>query len=233
MSLELLHCVDPYANLRERTKQIAEIKGEWAGIPMPLDGQRLVLEDSYPYGGLADIGAKSSDPALKYADVRNIFFSSRLGCRIAICKDDQGFFVSHFEGSGTQATALLNTIGASDAWGIEQESKAVQLLATLARHRQFKQYMLTGSFIETSKRSGVTYIFRRLRPTLALSSRTGQVRILCALCMHPIGYYEESWGGSLCPTDDVIAHLLLMRGDEHMFWKRCAQHSPTDPASGI
>jgi len=28
----------------------------------------------------------------------------------------------------------------------------------------------------------------------------------------------------MVPTDDVIAHLMLMRADEHGFWKRANQH---------
>jgi hypothetical protein len=123
-------------------------------------------------------------------------------------------------------------------WGIEQEGRAVQLLGQMLRHRAFKQYLLTGMFIETSRRSGVTYIFRKLRPTVALApTRPGReqqsIRILACLCMHPIAYYEGSWAGAMCPTDDVIAHLALMRGDEHMFWKRCNQHPPHTPEAGL
>jgi hypothetical protein len=51
--------------------------------------------------------------------------------------------------------------------------------------------------------------------------------------MHPIAYYEGSWAGAMCPTDDVIAHLMLMRGDEPMFWKRSSQHPATSPAAGL
>lgn len=39
------------------------------------------------------------------------------------------------------------------------------------------------------------------------------MRIVACLCMHPIGYYADSWAGALCPTDDVITHLLLMRSE--------------------
>jgi hypothetical protein len=37
----------------------------------------------------------------------------------------------------------------------------------------------------------------------------------------------------MCPTDDVIAHLALMRGDEAMFWRRCNQHPPYRPEAGL
>jgi hypothetical protein len=37
----------------------------------------------------------------------------------------------------------------------------------------------------------------------------------------------------MVPTDDVIAHLMLMRGDEHMFWRRCNQHQPWTKEAGV
>ena len=124
-------------------------------------------------------------------------------------------------------------MGCSDVWGIEQEHNAVQLLGTLIRHRQLKQYLLTGMFLERSERSGVHYCFRRLRPTIACREHEGQMRILAALCLHPIGYYEGTWSGAMCPTEDVIGHLMLMRGDEHMLWKRSNQIAPWQPQAGL
>ena len=121
------------------------------------------------------------------------------------------------------------------AWGIEQEAVAINTLAGLLSHHAFKTYMLTGAFLESSKKSGITYMFRKLRPTVAMRADKGHdlIRVLCALCMHPIGYYDDSWAGAMTPTDDVIAHLMLMRGDEHMFWKRCNQHAAYRPESGL
>ena len=57
--------------------------------------------------------------------------------------------------------------------------------------------------------------------------------MLCAPCLHPIAYYDGSWAGAMCPTDDVIAHLALMRGDEHMFWRRANQHAPWRREAGV
>lgn len=45
--------------------------------------------------------------------------------------------------------------------------------------------------------------------------------------------YRNTMCGAMCPTDDVMAHLLLMRGDEHMFWRRANQHPPHSPNSGL
>ncbi len=128
----------------------------------------------------------------------------------------------------------LATLGCSDAWGLEQESKAVQLLGTLVTHRQFKHYMLTGMFLERSKRSGVMYLFRRLKPTLAINiGAQEEARIMCALCMHPLAHYAGSWAGAMVPSDDVVAHLMLMRGDERRYWSRANQHPAWIPQAGV
>ena len=74
---------------------------------------------------------------------------------------------------------------------------------------------------------------RRLKPTVAIRSEGERLRILCCMCMHPIAYYEDSWAGAMCPTDDVLAHLMLMRGDEKMFWRQSNQHPPSRPAAGL
>jgi hypothetical protein len=56
---------------------------------------------------------------------------------------------------------------------------------------------------------------------------------LCALCLHPIGYYADTWAGVMCPTDEVIAHLVLMRGSEEKFWANANQHPLDRPAAGL
>lgn len=206
---------------------------------MPLDGERLIVEPTYPNAqAFMAMGAKPD--AEVDADgpwtIRNRWHNRRKGADILIVERG-GKITWTWEPAFHSARHALATMGCADAWGIEQEGNAVQLLGRMLRHRQFKQYLLTGMFIETSARSGVTYIFRRLKPTIALAANRqaidGGMTILCALCMHPIAYYAGSWAGAMCPTDDVIAHLALMRGDEHMFWKRCNQHPPSRPEAGL
>jgi hypothetical protein len=105
-------------------------------------------------------------------------------------------------------------------------------------------YTCTGQFLETSKRSGLTYLFRRLRPTVVLTGQgassdqfTGEVtpgmRILTCLCLHPIAYYANSYCGAMVPTDDVIAHLLYMRADEHLYWRRANHHTAGSVLAGL
>jgi hypothetical protein len=225
--------LDGHAHLRGKLREIAEERGEWAGIPMPLEGERLVIEPSYPYAGLADIGPDAgATVASEGYQLRNVFFSTIKGRDVYVIEKDGK--IDWLAGGAVNHGALeIRTLGCADAWGIEQESSAVHLLGTLVSHRQFKQYMLTGMFLESSARSRVHYLFRRLRPTLAISATGEDSHILAALCMHPIGYYNGSWAGAMCPTDDVVAHLMLMRGDEPMLWRRCTQHPAWRPEAGL
>jgi hypothetical protein len=85
-------------------------------------------------------------------------------------------------------------------------------------------YLLTGHFSEVSKRSQLTYLFRKGRPTIVLRESDDGAYALCALCLHPIGYYGDTWAGVMCPTDEVLAHLLMMRGSEEKFWANANQH---------
>lgn len=234
MSVELLNQLDNFAGLRNALRHVAGEKEYWAGIPMPLDDLPLIVEPKYPgAAGLMAIGkTKPVEREAGEQKLRNAFWSTHRRSEILIWNDGEKLEWG-FEPGFHHIAYDLATLGASYAWGIEQEAKAIQLLATLVKHHTFKQYMLTGMMLESSPRSGVTYIFRRLKPTVAIKEHKGHMRILCTLCLHPIAYYAGSWGGAMCPTDDVIAHLMLMRGDEPMFWRRANQHPPHRPESGL
>lgn len=236
--IELLEELDTFADLRNSLRNIANGTGEWAGIPMPLEGARLVVEPRFPHAELlsslcANVDTEA-DKKVKGAKIkiRNRWYSHRKRCEIVIFEED-GKLRYGWLPAFHHISYDLNTLGASVVWGIEQEAAAVKTLAEMIPHHAFKYYMLTGMFLETSHRSGVTYLFRRLKPTVALSTRTGEGKILCALCLHPIAYYEDSWAGAMCPTDDVIAHLSLMRGDEHLYWRRASQHPAYRPEAGL
>lgn len=199
---------------------------------MPLEGYQLVIEPNYPGGQeLAKIGAADDEPLPDDVTFVNSWWSRRRQREVVIWR----------EGGKTEWAVMpdnrlelaLRTGICADAWGIEQEYKAIQLLGTLLPHHAFKRYLLTGMFLETSKRSGVSYLFRRLRPTIALRQGEKRAIALCALCLHPIAYYTQSWAGAMTPTDDVIAHLMLMRADEPMFWRRSNQHPLWRPEAGL
>ena len=238
----LLDRMDGFAPLRNGLQRIAEKMGQWAGIPMPLEGETLVVEPTYPQakelmamcGGAekpADID--DGDPELTGARVRNTFWSSHKQSDVVVIEKADGRVVYGIRPGVNHFGFDLRTLGCSEAWGIEQESKALNLLGSLVTHRQFKQYLLTGMFVEASKRSGVTYVFRRLKPTVALHVVAGQVKVLCALCLHPVSFYQGSWAGGLCPSDDVVSHLMLARGDERLFWARANQHPAWRAEAGL
>lgn len=227
---------DHHGRLRDVIGVLAKQQGHWAGVPMPLDGERLVIHPGYPFAevlgrhiGVEPKGEIETDGARQ----RACFYSSHMRSDVVIVEYPDGRITYGLAPAMHSLDKQLTTLGAADAWGLEQEEKAMQLLATLATPRQYRQYVLTGTFLERSPRSGLTYLFRRLRPTVALDTSSGTARIRCCLCMHPIAYYAGSWGGAMCPTDDVIAHLMMMRGDEPMFWRRSTQHPAYRPEAGL
>lgn len=232
---ELLEKLDGHAHLRNKLREVGRMRSEWAGIPLSLSGERLVIEPRYPFAGIANIGDDPEDDGPKDWKVRNTFWSTWRRMQVVIFEEADGRVTHSFMPGMSGVQKQLQTLGCSDAWGIEQESKAVHTLGTLVTHRQFKQYMLKGSFIERSKRTGLYYLFRRLRPTIVINAADGarDSQVRCTLCLHPIGYYADSWAGAMCPTDDVIAHLMMMRGDEPMFWRKANQHPPHRPEAGL
>lgn len=202
---------------------------------MVLEGEQLVIHPRYPYAALGKIGAREEPDEKPGWKVRNTFWSTWRRCEIVIFDEADGRITRAYLPGIHNLDKQLRTLGASEAWGMEQENKALQLLASLVTPRQLKQYMLTGSFIETSKRSGLVYMFRRLRPTVVIEQdfKRNRTKVRCTLCLHPIAYYSESWAGAMTPSDDVVAHLMLMRGDEPMLWRRANQHPPHRPESGL
>lgn len=129
----------------------------------------------------------------------------------------------------------MATMGCAVAWDLNAEAKALETLQGLVTPHAYRTYLLTGMFLETSPRSRVTYCFRRLRPTVAIGrgKQPDTTSILCCLCLHPIGFYADTWAGAMCPTDDLLSHLFLMRADEHFFWKKANQISPWRATAGL
>lgn len=240
------------ASVQRGMTRLAQQGDQWAGIPMPLNGENLVIEESYKFAeAMVTVGMAVSRPAVERPSrtfvcsvsdvdetqqqekIRNTFWSWHRRSDI-IVHELNGTITWGLIPGVHHAYMDLHTMGCADAWSLDVELKALSTLRELTSHRQFRQYVLAGMFIESSQRSHVKYIFRRLRPTIALGKdRRGELKILCTLCLHPIAYYSGSWAGAMCPTDDVLAHLMLMRGDEPMFWRRANQHPSYRPEAGL
>lgn len=229
-----------YRQLASRSVEAAKEKHEWAGLPMPIEGQRLVIAEGYPYkDGLErfQFGATlhiDTDKTINEApDVEiNRFYSCYKGTDVIVIRQANGRTTYGLQ-THNRASMLMNTIGASFAWPLDAELKATEKLKELIGPDRLTVYLLSGCFLEMSKRSGVIYMFRKLRPTVAVSASGGELKILCALCLHPVGLYSGTWAGVMCPTDDVLAHLIMMRGSEHKFWAHANQHAAYRPEAGL
>jgi hypothetical protein len=232
---------DSFAALRGKLSVLANAAGEHCGLPVPIDGERLIVEPSHPASALyASMGGGNGERVCYTKDIDegvqkvNYWYSADRRCDIVIWRSGEGTSWGYVPGVH-HAWQEVSTMGCSVAWSVDSECNALEMLRSLIPAHLFKMYFLSGMFVETSKRSGVTYVFRKLRPTIAMRpDKDGDgMKILCCLCLHPIGYYQNTWAGSMCPTDDVIAHLMLMRGDEPMFWKRANQIPAIRPEAGL
>lgn len=240
--------------VRALTDAYSDHIGEWQGVPVPVPELEIRLCKGHPFAGkIAELERilDPPEPAARACDhdegrivLVNHWFSYARHMWVYLYRDlETGrskvatMPVSAGE-SMRRLTFALRTIGAAHAWTLEAEANAVRKLAGLLNEQQARSYMLTGSFLETSKRSGVTYLFRKLRPTVAMSPRHADpeddnMRCLAVLCLHPVGYYADTWAGCMTPTDDVVAHLMLMRGDEAGFWRQANQHPSWSPEAGL
>lgn len=219
--------------LREKIQDLAEKRGDWAGYPIPIDNLELRLAPSFPYQELANTQDKIEHDTYEHV---NTWHSYRFGCDVSIIRNKNTNRVMHVilpYAAGEKLTYSLNSMHASRAWDSVSEIRAMITLSDMIPKHSFDYYLLTGGFLETSERSGVTYYFRKLKPTIALKKSDDDVRIMTTLCLHPIGYYNNSFAGCMVPTDDVIAHLQMMRGDEHKFWAKANHHPSYSPCSGI
>ena len=116
---------------------------------------------------------------------------------------------------------------------VKAEQQAQLRLCEALSEQQRDCYFLNDAFIELG-RSGLFYVLRRNRPTLAVRpNKDGSERPLCALCLHPTGYYMDTWAGIMPPSDEVLAHLLMIRASEKFYWRK-ANHIPLDEeTSGV
>lgn len=142
------------------------------------------------------------------------------------------------ESRGEKAVAILiHTVEANAyAHTVQAERKAERLLRKHISKQQWSDYFISGAFWELSS-SGKLYIFRKGFPTIACDCEQldGKYNITPkhTLCMHAGAYTEGTFAGGLCPTDDVIAHLLMMRTNEAHYLENCNVHQFEAPQSGV
>lgn len=237
-------------------RRISDYHSDFAGLPVPLGDMPLILEPRHPFrADWRKVEAILQEP-YDGPEVRitcgsetmdwypnNEWYCGRRDVWVTLEKNIETGQVrvsTRVRRAGDRITMWVQTVGACRAWDVEAEREAMAKLRTLVAPHIADQYELTGSFIEHSPRSKVTYLFRRCRPTVALvpfrrwpDENDSPMKILSVLCLHPIGLYARSWAGAMVPTDDVVAHLLLMRGDEHMFWRKANHHNSQEPEAGI
>lgn len=143
--------------------------------------------------------------------------------------------VPPYDSAKARVSFMLATQHASVHYRLKAERKALARLSKLITRDEYREYYITGVLWVFSKRSGLTYIIRRGRPTVVISTSRGKehAKILGALCVHAEGYYAGTWAGALVPTDDAIYHLIKIRGDEYYFWRVATFHPPDQIESGI
>jgi len=235
--------------LAQASRHLAEAhleRQDWSGMPIPVVGLKLVLEPRYKYQELTEFRWKEcfDEQGIRYPideeqpsepsrfKRANSWWNARYQLTIVALQDEEGRARLGLLPED-RLTFTLRTLEAAAVWPMEAEQRAQKRLADLISADRFELYFLTGHFSEVSTRSQLAYVFRKGRPTIVLRETDEGVNLLCALCLHPIGYYADTWAGVMCPTDEVIAHLLMMRGSEEKFWANANQHPLDSPAAGV
>jgi hypothetical protein len=231
-----------WQQIRQRIGVIAKERGEYAGLPCPVEEAPLVVAEGQPaYGYMHgfQIGQEKRSNQDHGCKVLNSWRSHRPKARFSASweiitlldengKHDWGCLAN---GPMQRIDSMLKCLGISQTMDIEAERRAMKTLAGLIPKHLYDGYEMTGVFLETSKRSGVTYIFRRLATTIAVRQAGDELRFLAAMCLHPMAYYEGLPMGAMVPTDDVISHLVMMRADEHLLWRKANQHGAQSPGA--
>ena len=142
------------------------------------------------------------------------------------------------ESRGEKAVAILMRTVEANAYahGVEMEKRAQELLRSHISEQQWADYFISGVFWEVSH-SDELYIFRKGFPTivcnLEITDENYVVTPKHTLCGHAVLYTEGTFAGGVCPTDDVITHLLMMRTNEEHYLASCNIHAFDAPQSGV
>lgn len=244
--------VPSWEAIRWGVDRLCEERGWHHGVPLPSSTdqyRRIVmakgcpLADKHGHGVPFAFAHKDGVHTCSTKDVENATYLVNkwrpYPSEVSVYRDEKGAFKVRWPIAHERLKIVLDTMMTrAGAVSAESEFKAMECLLPKINESQWECYVLSGMFPETSKRSGVTYILRKGLPTLAMRMvprpEGGEQRnFLAALCLHALAWYEGTFVGSYPPTDEVINHLMMIRGDEHGFWKKSVQHGITDPLAGI
>lgn len=245
-------------DLRARVQRVAVAQGDYSGLPMLVHNHRITMARRHRWasrlegktlGPSEDRKPRSWECTTEDTGEGQLvreFWSDRLNTTVYIVQHgrpgDAGWKVELVYDPMANAKDAYHRWDrtfrgleiAVDAWDLDAEMRALGTLSELITANQFKLYMLTGMFPEQSKRSRCAYVFRKGRPTVVLQPcSTGSLAARTVLCLHPLAYYHGTHAGGMVPTDDVIAHVMLMRADEARYWRVANQHPLHGPLSGI
>lgn len=217
------------ADFRNAYRQLAERSGEYCGIPMGLEGAPLTVAPQLRYASVLN-RMYQADQEVRLV---NQWYSKLIKARIFIYRRKDGTTFYKHDYMGDPLAKIVETVMVTNAWDTNSEIRALRTLRKIVGKKKFHTYLTCGMFVERG-RSGILYVFRKLRPTLACSEiPENGTKILCGMCLHPIGWYEGTWAGAMCPTDDVIAALLLVRAKEPYFWRKARQWPVDHPFAGV
>lgn len=244
----------------EALQQVAKEHGHESGLPLPslnhMDRQLVTARRGPLYFGRTqfeeELSADYIDRApLSLALQTRIHNSWNMLGDKEVCIVDAGpelgIIALQSPHAGNRLRKIMDAVGLRHGMAIDAETefRAMDSLKKRINRGQWNTYVLCGAFLERSPRSDIHYVFRKGLPTLAVSFHGNKLRdsidqgddkggrVLCALCLHPVGYFQGSHVGLMTPTDEVITHLLMMRGDEHRYWGSCGQWSCIDPRAGV
>jgi hypothetical protein len=231
---------------------IAEEHGFLSGVPIPItgDGQPdLVMAEGVPLAEIFHMNQQHRRAQREHAtEMAGELVRSRIPVRnswrvlgdktVCVVDTTEGPMVWPQYDAGMRLRKLVRGVEVRHHahQRAEAEMRALQSLRTRISEGQYDSYVLSGLFPERSKRSDVWYYFRKGLPTLAVSfhgKHADSGKVLAALCLHPMGYYQGTHVGLMTPTDEVIAHLLMMRSDERRYWAKSGQWAASDPRSGV
>lgn len=212
--------------VRRRFNAVATEQGEWAGVPLPVDGMGVVVANQRQR--IAEIWPRNIAPGARGN-------SWRVACAFNVYlwrdgSETRGTCLNYW---AARIDAMMETMRARRAVLPDAEMVAFLKLLDHLDDTQARDYVVSNMFVERGPRSDLLYLFRRGLPILTF--RTGEeiVEPRAALCLHPLAYYDGSHAGVLPPSDEVLALLLMMRADEAYLWRKANQLDIRDPLVAI